>query len=169
MSRKTTGERIKNIIKKIREEIPDVILRTSLIVGFPGETEDDFEELKKFVKDTKWDRLGVFPYSAEDGTPAIKLKEHIDDKTKQKRYREIMRIQKRISNKKNQEMLEKELSCMIENETDDGKYYIGRSYRDVPDEDGVVFIKKDKKHKSKDFVKVLVTDSADYDLVGIEK
>lgn len=169
MGRRTTGENIRNIIKKIKEEIPDAVLRTSLIVGFPGETEDNFEELKRFVKDTKFNRLGVFKYSKEDGTPAVKLRPHLDAKTKEKRYNEIMKEQQKISKKNNEQLIGKELECMIEGITDDGECYISRSYMDVPNEDGIVFIEKSKTYQFGDFTKVDVVEALDYDLIAREK
>ncbi len=169
MGRRTTGENIRNIISKIKKEIPDVILRTSLIVGFPGETEENFEELKEFVKEAKFNRLGVFEYSKEDGTPAVKLKPHLDAKTKEKRYNAIMSEQQKVSILNNSQLLGKELECMIEDITEDGKYYIARSYMDVPNEDALVFIKRRKTHTSGDFLKVQVSEPLEYDLIAKEK
>lgn len=169
MGRRTTGENIRNIIKKIKQEIPDAILRTSLIVGFPGETEENFEELKDFVKEAKFNRLGVFKYSKEDGTPAVKLKPHLDSKTKEKRYKAIMREQQKISKDNNNQLIGKEIECMIEDVTSDGEYYISRSYMDVPNEDGLVFIEKTKEYKSGDFIKAYIVEALDYDLIAKEK
>lgn len=169
MGRRTTGNNIRKIIKKIKSEIPDVILRTSLIVGFPGETEENFEELKEFVKEAKFDRLGVFKYSKEDGTPAAKLKNHITAKVKEQRYKAIMKEQKKVSKTKNETLVGKEVECMIEGLTDDGRYYISRSYMDVPNEDGLVFIEKEKMYSTGDFTKVDVISALDYDLVAREK
>ena len=169
MGRKTTNERIKNIIKTIRKEVPGVVLRTSLIVGFPGETEEDLEELRNFVKETKFERLGVFKYSPEDGTPAVKLNGHVDEETKEKRYNQIMEEQQKASKKNNEKLIGKEIECMIEDITEDGEYYISRSYRDVPNEDGIVFIRKDKDYKSGDFTKVDIVEALEYDLIAREK
>lgn len=169
MGRKTTNERIKNIIKTIRKEVPGVVLRTSLIVGFPGETEEDLEELRNFVKETKFERLGVFKYSPEDGTPAVKLNGHVDEETKEKRYNQIMEEQQKASKKNNEILIGKEIECMIEDITEDGEYYISRSYRDVPNEDGIVFIRKDKDYKSGDFTKVDIVEALEYDLIAREK
>lgn len=165
MGRKTNGERIRNIIFKIRNEIPDVVLRTSLIVGFPGETDEDVELLDEFVREAKFDRLGVFKYSLEDGTPAVKLKGHLSDKVKEERYEKIMETQQKVSSNRNQKMVGKELECMIEDITEDGEYYIARSYMDVPNEDGVEFIKNNKEHNIGDFVKAKVVSSMEYDLI----
>ncbi len=165
MGRKTNGERIRNIIFKIRNEIPDVVLRTSLIVGFPGETDEDIELLDEFVREAKFDRLGVFKYSLEDGTPAAKLKGHLSDNVKEERYEKIMETQQKVSSNRNQKMVGKELECMIEDITEDGEYYIARSYMDVPNEDGVEFIKNNKEHNIGDFVKAKVVSSMEYDLI----
>lgn len=165
MGRKTNGERIRNIIFKIRNEIPDVVLRTSLIVGFPGETDEDVELLDEFVREAKFDRLGVFKYSLEDGTPAVKLNGHLSGKIKEERYEKIMETQQKVSSNRNQKMISKELECMIEDITEDGEYYIARSYMDVPNEDGVEFIKNNKEHNIGDFVKAKVVSSMEYDLI----
>lgn len=168
MGRKTTGERIRSIISKIRKEIPDVILRTSLIVGFPGETDTEFYELKTFVKDIKFNKLGVFAYSMEDGTPASRLKEQIDENVKQERRNEIMKIQQEVSKENNNNLIDKKLKCLIEGLTDDKDYYIARSYMDVPEEDGLIFVKNSKNHFIGEFINVSVTGALEYDLIGEE-
>lgn len=166
MGRRSTSETIWNVVSKLRKEIPDIILRTSLIVGFPGESEEDFEELKNFVQEVKFDRLGVFEYSKEDGTPAEKLDGHMDDEIKAKRRNVIMEIQQQISRKKNEEIIGKVLECKIEGQAEFG--YIARSYRDVPDEDGVVFVESEKQHKVGDIVLVRVVNAEEYDLIAEE-
>ena len=166
MNRKSDGNSIRNLLKKLREEIPDVILRTTLIVGFPGETEKQFNELALFVKESKFDRLGAFAYSAEDGTPAAKFENQVDEDIKNKRRNKIMEIQQKVSNSLLKERIGKEYECLIENVTDDGKYFIGRSYMDVPSEDGVIFIKYNSRYMINDFVNVKVISSLDYDLIG---
>ena len=173
MNRQSDGKSIEKSLNKIRKEIPNVILRTSLIVGFPGETEEDFFELYEFVHRVKFDKLGVFMYSKEDNTPAAKLKDQIHYMTKKSRRNKIMELQQHISKIKLEEYIGNEYEAIVEGETDDGKYYVGRTYMDVPDEDGVVFIKKPKKVKNnkaenlKDkFVKIKVVDVLNYDLVG---
>ena len=166
MNRKTTGGKIENLIKKIKKEIPDVILRTSLIVGFPGETEEDFEKLYKFVEKGYFNRLGVFTYSKEDETPAAKLKEQIHHNTKKKRYNKIMSIAKKNSKEKLEELIGKEYKVLIENLTFDKKFYIGRAYTDIPDEDGVIFIRNTKDNLTNKFVKCKIIKVEDYDLVG---
>ena len=166
MNRKTTGKDIENLIEKIKKEIPDAILRTSLIVGFPGETEEDFQALEDFVSKAKFDKLGVFTYSKEEGTPAAKLPEQIHYKTKQKRYNEIMKIAQKASKENLQKTLEKTYDVLIESRTFDNKYYIGRTYMDIPNEDGVVFVKNTKQISEGTWVKCEITDIKDYDLIG---
>ncbi len=167
MNRKTDSDSIKNLISKLRKEIPDVIIRTTLIVGFPGETEEDFNELYEFVKDCKFDRLGAFAYSLEDGTPAAKFSDQIDEKVKEKRRKAIMELQQKISKENQKSKIGKTYECLVENITEDGKYYISRSYMDVPSEDGVIYIENDGTLMINDFVLVKITDSTEYDLYGV--
>ena len=166
MNRKTTGNDIRNLIKKLRTEIPNVILRTTLIVGFPGETDEEFNELCLFVKDVKFDRLGAFAYSAEDGTPAAKFKEQVSEKIKEERQNIIMEIQQEVSKDNLLGKIGNVYDCLIENITEDGKYFIGRSYMDVPSEDGVIYIKYNPMYMINEFVKVKIIDSSFYDLYG---
>lgn len=166
MNRKSDKESIEKVIKKIREEIPDVILRTTLIVGFPGETEEDFNELYEFVKKERFDKLGTFMYSKEDGTPAARLKEQIHYMTKKSRHKKIMSLQKKISKENLQEKLGKTYEAIVESTSFDNKYYIGRTYMDVPEEDGVVFIKKDEEIELGTFVNCKITGIRDYDLIA---
>lgn len=170
MNRKTNKEQITSLIKKIREKIPDVTLRTSLIVGFPGETKADFEDLKEFVKQTKFDKLGVFPYSKEEGTPAAKLPNQIHGNTKKKRYKEIMKIQQEISKEKQEKLVGKEFQVLIEDISFDGRFFIGRTFSNVPDIDGLVYIKNnkkiDKENVLNNFVKTKVTGFSEYDLIA---
>ena len=164
MNRRTTGEQIDELIAKIRKEIPDAIFRTSIIVGFPGETEEDFEKLYKFIDKTKFNKLGVFEYSKEDGTPAEKLKEQIPAKIKNQRWNKIMSLQQRISEECLKKYIGKEFEILVERITD--KYIIGRSKMDVPDMDGLVYLKNDKDVKIGDFVIGIITSAKEYDLVG---
>lgn len=166
MNRKSDGTTIRNLITKLRKEIPGVILRTTLIVGFPGETEDNFKELCEFVKEYKFDRLGAFAYSIEEGTPAAKFTDQLDKKTKNKRQSKIMFIQQAVSKELMKDKIGKEYTCLIENMTEDGEYYIGRTYMDVPSEDGVVYVKYDSAIMVNDFVNVKIVDSSEYDLIG---
>ena len=166
MNRKSNQEQLDNLLEKLRKEIPNVILRTSLIVGFPGETEEDFFELYEFVNRAKFEKLGVFKYSKEDGTPASRLKEQIHFKTKQKRLNSIMSLEQQISKIKLEEKIGNSYEVLIDGITDDNKYYIGRSYMDIPNEDGVVYIPKTKNGLVGKFVNCKITDSLGYDLVG---
>lgn len=166
MNRKSNEESIKELIKKIRKEIPNVIIRTSLIVGFPGETENDFQKLCEFVKTAKFDRMGAFTYSKEDGTPAERLPNQIHGNTKKARYNKIMKIQKEISDQKGKEKIGKIYEVLVENKSFDGKYLVGRTYMDVPDEDGVVYIESSDISLIGKFIKVKITDYSDYDLIG---
>ncbi len=166
MNRKSTSETIKNVISKIRREIPDVVIRTTLMVGFPGETDEDIAELKDFVKETKFDRLGVFKYSKEDGTPAEKLDNHLSDEVKEERYNEIMQEQQIISKSNNEKLIGKELECIIQSVSSEG--YIARSYRDVPEEDGIIFVQSDVKHRKGDIILVKIVQAEEYDLIAKE-
>lgn len=166
MNRKTSKENIENLIEKIRKQIPEVVLRTSLIVGFPGENEKDFEELYEFVQKTKFDKLGVFKYSKEEGTPASNMPDQIHYKTKQARERKIMTLQKEISKEILQKNINKKMDVLIENQSFDGKFLIGRTANDVPEEDGVVYIKTNDKNMINKFVKCKITDVSNYDLIA---
>ena len=158
------------MIEKIRNKIPNVALRTSLIVGFPGETKENFEELKQFVEKTKFDKLGVFMYSKEDGTPAEKLPNQIHGNTKKARYRKIMEEQQKISKQILESKIGKEYEVLIENMSFDKKYFISRTMQDVPDIDGLVYIKNDNKYSEEEilntFVKCKIIDISDYDLIA---
>lgn len=166
MNRKSDENSIKKLIQHIRKEIPNVVLRTSLIVGFPGETNEDFGKLYDFVKDTKFEKLGTFIYSKEDGTPAAKIKAQIHHNTKKSRYNKIMKLQQEISNESLQKYVGKKLEILIEDITFDRKYYIGRSQFDIPDMDGVVYVKNDRKIDIGAFVKCKVTSAKQYDLIA---
>ena len=167
MNRRTNKKQIENLINKLRKEIPDVTLRTSLIVGFPGETVEDFEELEEFVQQAKFDKLGAFMYSKEEGTPAAKMTGQIHANTKKARYNKIMAIQQKTSNEKLQEKIGKEFEVLVEDKTFDGKYLIGRTKQDVPDIDGLIYIKNETTEQLIDkFVKAKVIEVKDYDLIG---
>ena len=170
MNRRTSKEQIENLLKTIREEIPNVVLRTSLIVGFPGETKEDFEELKEFVEKAKFDKLGTFMYSKEDGTPAEKLPDQIHGNTKKARYNQIMKVQQEISKNLQEQKIGKIYEVLIEDMSFDGKYYIGRTMQDVPEMDGIVYVKNtvDKKPEEiiNHFVNCKVTDISEYDLIA---
>ena len=166
MNRRTTGKQIEELINKIKTKIPDAILRTSLIVGFPGETKEDFDKLYEFVKKGYFDKLGVFMYSKEDGTPAARLKEQIHPSTKKKRYNEIMRIEKEKSKQNLEKLVCKTFEVLIEGKTFDDKFYIGRSYMDIPDTDGMVIIKNTRDNLIGKFVNCKIIEVKDYDLIG---
>lgn len=166
MNRKTTNSQIEKLIEKIKKEIPEAILRTSLIVGFPGETEENFRELYDFVGKAYFDKLGVFKYSKEDGTPASRLPEQIHYKTKERRHNSIMELAQKISKKKLEEKIGKEYEVLIENQTFDGKYYVGRTYMDIPEEDGLVFIQNSKPNLENSWVKAKITAVKNYDLIA---
>ena len=166
MNRRTTGKQIEELINKIKKQIPDVILRTSLIVGFPGETEEDFNNLYEFVKKGYFDKLGVFTYSKEDGTPAARLKEQIHPATKKKRYNLIMSVAKDISAEKLKSYIGKEYKVLVEDTTFDHKFCVGRSYMDIPDTDGMVIIKNCDTKLVGEFVNCKVTAVNNYDLIA---
>ena len=165
MNRQSNGKSIRSLIEKLRKEIPNVIIRTTVMVGFPGETKENFDDLYDFLKEAKFDKLGCFTYSKEDGTPASRIKEQVHPMTKKSRYNKIMRLQQEISKENLEKQIGKELEILIENKTFDGKNYIGRSYMDVPDIDGIIYIKTDKLLNIGEFVKATVVDISDYDLI----
>ena len=170
MNRRTSKENITSIIEKIRKQIPDVTLRTSLIVGFPGETNENFEELLEFVKTTKFDKLGVFKYSKEEGTPAARLPEQIHGNTKKARYNKIMAEQQKISKQVLENKVGKNYKVLVEDMSFDGKYFVGRTMQDVPEEDGLVYIENDGSFDVNEilnnFVNCKITDVTNYDLKG---
>ena len=170
MNRKTSKENIIKILEKIKNKIPNVTLRTSLIVGFPGETKENFEELLEFVKNTKFDKLGTFMYSKEEGTPAAKLPNQIHGNTKKARYNKIMEAQQEISKQILEEKIGKTYKILIEDISFDKKYLIGRTMQDVPEEDGLVYIKKDKNLNENEvlnsFINCKIIDVSNYDLIG---
>ncbi|MCR5185877.1 MAG: 30S ribosomal protein S12 methylthiotransferase RimO [Clostridia bacterium] len=167
MNRKSDSKSIERVINKIREKIPNVVLRTTLIVGFPGETKEDFFKLYEFVNDTKFEKLGVFTYSKEDGTPAAKIKEQVHYKTKNYRYKMIMDLARQISKIKLEEKIGNIYEVIVDGYSDDGKYLCTRSYMDIPNEDGTVFIKcKDRHIKEGSFIKCKIAAVKDYDMIG---
>lgn len=170
MNRRTSKEDVTKIIEKIRKEVPDVTLRTSLIVGFPGETKENFEELFEFVKNTKFDKLGTFMYSKEEGTPAAKLPGQIHGNTKKARYNKIMEAQQEISKEILTNKIGKNYKVLVEDISFDGKYFIGRTMQDVPEEDGLVYIKNNKDLDENtilnNFVNCKIIEVSNYDLIG---
>lgn len=170
MNRRTNKEQITGLIEKIRNKIPDVTLRTSLIVGFPGETEQNFKELQKFIKFARFDKLGAFMYSREEGTPAEKLPNQVHGNTKKARYNRIMQEQKEISRCNQEKKLGKKLKVLVEDMSFDGNYFVGRSFQDVPEIDGVVYVKNEGDRKLEDvlnnFVECKVVEVSEYDLIA---
>ncbi|KEH97897.1 30S ribosomal protein S12 methylthiotransferase RimO [Clostridium massiliodielmoense] len=165
MNRKSSKELITNNIKKMRKEIKGLCLRTSIIVGFPGETEEEFNELEEFIKDIEFNNLGVFKYSQEEDTAAARMKDQINEKIKDKRLETIMSIQQKVSSKINKNKLGKMYKVLVEGQND--KYYVGRNYQMVPEIDGAIFFKCDKILNIGEFVYVKITDTLEYDLIGV--
>ncbi|OUQ27388.1 30S ribosomal protein S12 methylthiotransferase RimO [Lachnoclostridium sp. An131] len=166
MGRRTTQADLRRIIGRLRQEIPDICLRTTLITGFPGETEEDHEELMRFVDDCEFDRLGVFPYSPEEDTPAAAMPDQIPEEVKQDRRAELMELQQEIAFEKAEGMTGQELTVMIEGKVADENAYVGRTYKDAPGVDGYLFLNTDETLMSGDFARVRVTGAAEYDLIG---
>ena len=166
MNRQSNGESIRNLIKKLRKEIPDVVIRTTVMVGFPGETKQDFEELYNFIKEAKFDKLGCFMYSKEEGTPAARIKEQVHYMTKKSRYNKIMSMQKQISKENLENKIGKNVEVLVEEVAFDGKTYVGRSYMDVPEIDGIVYINSKENLKLGEFTKTTVKDVSNYDLIA---
>ena len=166
MGRRTTKQELIEIIGKLRREIPDICLRTTLITGFPGETEEQHEELIEFVDEMEFDRLGVFTYSPEEDTPAEKMPDQIDEEVKEERQAELMELQQEIAFDNAERMVGREVLVMIEGKVADENAYVGRTYRDAPNVDGLIFINTDEELLSGDFARVKVTGALDYDLIG---
>ncbi|MBQ2099959.1 MAG: 30S ribosomal protein S12 methylthiotransferase RimO [Lachnospiraceae bacterium] len=166
MGRKTDQASLRAVIGKLRERIPDICLRTTLISGFPGETQEDFEELYRFVNEMEFDRLGVFPYSQEEDTAAAVMEDQIEDEVKNQRRDELMELQQEIAFEKAQDMAGRILVVMIEGKVADEDTYVARTYRDAPNVDGYVFLNTTASLMTGDLVKVLVTDANEYDLIG---
>ena len=166
MGRRTTQAELVEIVNKLRREIPDIVLRTTLISGFPGETQEDHEELMSFVDEMEFDRLGVFTYSPEEDTPAATMPDQVAEEVKEARRDEIMELQQEISFEKAEDMVGKSLWCMIEGKVADEYAYVARTYKDAPGVDGYLFVQTLEELMSGDFVKVRVTGADEYDLIG---
>ncbi len=166
MGRKTNRTELTELIGKLRGEIPDICIRTTLITGFPGETEAQHEELLDFVEEMKFDRLGVFTYSREEGTPAAVMPDQIPEEVKQQRYDELMSLQQEIAFDTASRMPGREMDVLIEGKVADEDAYVGRTYRDAPDVDGLIFIETNEELMTGDFVRVRVTGAREYDLIG---
>jgi ribosomal protein S12 methylthiotransferase len=166
MARRTTQAQLREIIGKLRERIPDIALRTTLITGFPGETEEDHEELMAFVDDMEFERLGVFTYSAEEDTPAATYPDQVPEELKEQRRDEVMELQQEIAFEKSENMVGRILDVMIEGKVADESAYVGRTYMDAPNVDGYIFVNSGELFMSGDFVRVKVTGASEYDLIG---
>lgn len=166
MGRRTSKEELVHIISRLREEIPDITLRTTLITGFPGETQEQHEELMDFVDEMEFERLGVFTYSPEEGTPAASMPDQIEESIKEDRRAELMELQQEIAFEQAEDMVGKEVLVMIEGKVADENAYVGRTYKDAPNVDGLIFVNTDAELMSGDFAKVKVTGACEYDLIG---
>jgi len=166
MGRRGSSDEIKRVLYKLRESIPQIAIRTSLIVGFPGENDEDFRLLLNFVEEFKFEMLGVFTYSKEEGTPAAKMKGHIPARIKKERYSEIMELQKGIVREKNAGRLNKCYRTLVEGISEDGIFYYGRTYAEAPEIDGKVYFTSQFPLRTGDFADVRILDHQDYDLIG---
>lgn len=166
MGRRTNQEDLRAQIAKLRAAIPDICLRTTLISGFPGETQEDFEELYRFVNEMEFDRLGVFPYSCEEDTAAAEMEDQIPEEVKEARRDELMELQQAIVFEKAENLIGRSLFVMVEGKVADEDVYVTRTYRDAPNVDGYLFLNTTANLMTGDFVKVLVTDCSEYDLIG---
>lgn len=166
MGRRTSKQELIDIVQKLRKEIPDICLRTTLITGFPGETQEQHEEVMEFIDTLEFDRLGAFTYSPEEDTPAATFEDQIDEEVKEDRQADIMELQQEIAFDKAEDMIGREVLVMIEGKVADENAYVGRTYCDAPNVDGLIFINTDVELISGDFAKVKVTGALDYDLIG---
>lgn len=166
MGRRTSKQELIDIVQKLRKEIPDICLRTTLITGFPGEMQEQHEEVMEFIDTLEFDRLGAFTYSPEEDTPAATFEDQIDEEVKEDRQADIMELQQEIAFDKAEDMIGREVLVMIEGKVADENAYVGRTYRDAPNVDGLIFINTDVELISGDFAKVKVTGALDYDLIG---
>ena len=166
MGRRTSKKQLVEIVRTLREKIPDIVLRTTLITGFPGETQEDHEELMEFVDTMEFDRLGVFTYSPEENTPAAVMKAQISEEIKEDRKAELMELQQEISLERGNSRIGQVLLVMIEGKVADENAYVGRTYADAPNVDGYIFVQSPEMLMSGDFVKVRVTGALEYDLIG---
>ena len=166
MGRRTSKEQLIAIIEKLREAIPDITLRTTLITGFPGETKEQHEELMEFVDQMEFDRLGVFTYSPEEDTPAAEMPRQVPEEVKEERQAEIMELQQEIAFEQAEDMIGREVLVMIEGKVADEDAYVGRTYKDAPNVDGLIFVNTDEELMSGDFARVKITGALEYDLIG---
>lgn len=166
MGRRTTKKELISIIGKLRKEIPDICIRTTLITGFPGETEEQHDELMEFVDEMEFDRLGVFTYSPEEDTPAAGMPGQVPEEIKEERQAELMELQQEIAFEHAENMVGQEVLVTIEGKIADEDAYVGRTYRDAPNVDGLIFVNTDEELKTGDFARVKVSGAVDYDLIG---
>ena len=166
MNRHGGKELILEAIKRLRDEVPDIVLRTTAMVGFPGETDEDFTELCEFVKDVKFERFGAFTFSPEEGTLAAEMEDQIDEQLKQDRYDILMQTQLTVSEEHNAESIGKRLTVLCDGYDRIAEIYYGRSYADAPDVDGKVYFKSNHRVNPGEFVTVEITEALDYDLIG---
>ena len=166
MGRLTRQEEIRERIRKIRERIPDICLRTTFITGFPGESEADFEETMRFVDEMEFDRLGVFPYSQEEDTPAAEMPGQIPEETKEDRRNALMELQQEIAFEKESAMAGRTVTAMVEGKLAEENVYVARTWRDAPEVDGYLFFDSGRELNTGDFVQVRITGSHEYDLTG---
>ena len=175
MGRHHTKQQLLDVIQALRKAVPDIALRTTLITGFPGETEEDFQEMREFIQEVRFDRLGVFAYSQEEDTPAARMPDQIPEEEKERRKDILMELQQRISSEKSQEMVGESLEVIIEGqipgeEEEEGtKVYSARTYRDAPDIDGFLFLSSSQEYLSGDFVQTQVVGAYEYDLMGVDE
>jgi ribosomal protein S12 methylthiotransferase len=167
MGRRTNRQELLDIVARLRGEIPDIVLRTTLITGFPGESEEDHKQMLDFIDLVSFDRLGAFAYSPEDGTPAAEFGQQVPQEVKELRRDRVMELQQQISAELSQDMVGERLEVMIEGWLPEDNVYVGRSYRDAPGVDGIVFVSADRELMSGDFVQVRITAAEEYDLVGV--
>ncbi len=166
MGRRTSKEQLIEIIGKLRNEIPDIAIRTTLITGFPGETQEQHEELMEFVDEMEFDRLGVFTYSPEEDTPAAEMQDQIPEKVKEERQADLMELQQEVAFDLAEEMIGREVLVMIEGKVADENAYVGRTYKDAPNVDGLIFVEAQEELMSGDFARVRITGALEYDLMG---
>ena len=166
MGRKTDRAQLTAIVEKLRDRIPDICIRTTLITGFPGETSKEHEELLAFIEQMRFDRLGVFTYSREEGTPAASMPGQVSERVKKKRYGQLMELQQKIAFEKAMSMAGRTVTAMIEGKITDENAYVARTYQDAPGVDGMLFVNTTRELMTGDFVRVKITDSYEYDLMG---
>lgn len=166
MGRRTNQAQLREVIGKLRAAMPDIVIRTSLITGFPGETQEQFENMYRFLNEMELDRVGVFTYSQEEDTPAAKFENQVPEEVKEQRREELMLLQQEISYEQDEQLIGKEMKVLVEGYLFDEDIYIGRTYRDAPKVDGAVFVRAQEEIISGDFVNVKITEAKEYDLIG---